>query len=70
MLKGTSEIINARSNKIEIEILSELETIYYSLQNECKLYNYNCKQCPHDKICDKVVELIVTINERFLEEKL
>ena len=53
---------------MEKRILNELETIYCDLKNECKLY-YNCRQCPHDKYCDKIADLIITINNHCQEIK-
>ena len=44
-------------------IIDYLEEIYFSINDECELYDYNCRQCPHNKYCDKIDDLITTIND-------
>ena len=51
------------------KIINDLEKIYFDLQNKCKLYDYNCRQCPHDNICEKVSNLILKIYEYEMENE-
>ena len=50
-------------------IIYYLEKIYSIINDECKLYDYNCGQCPHDKYCGKIDDLITTINDCYKEKE-
>lgn len=44
-------------------IIDYLEEIFSGINDDCGLYDCNCRQCPHNKYCDKIIELITTIND-------
>ena len=49
------------------KLLNDLETFYRSINEDCDKYDYNCRQCPYDELCDKVADLIITINKNYQE---
>ena len=67
MLRKSSKIINVGDNKIDKKLLNDLETFYRSINEDCDKYDYNCRQCPYDELCDKVADLIITINNNYQE---
>ena len=54
---------------MEKRILNDLETFYNKILENCNKYDYFCNKCPQDEICDKVADLIVTMNKFYQEEK-
>ena len=44
-------------------IIDYLEEIFSDINDDCGLYDCNWRQCPHNKYCDKIIELITTIND-------
>lgn len=54
---------------MEKKILNDLKEVYFDIINNCESYDYNCRQCPHDKYCDKIADLVVTLNNHYQEEK-
>ena len=54
---------------MEKRILNDLETFYNKILEDCIKYDGFCNKCPHDEICDKVANLIVTMNKFYQEEK-
>ena len=54
---------------MEKRILNDLETIYYKINDNCKKYDYNCRQCSYDKLCDKVEDVIKSIGDLYNENK-
>ena len=47
---------------MEKRILNDLKEIYFDMTDNCESYEYDCRQCPYDKICDKIADLIIMIN--------